>query len=229
MLRIIQWLTHRERLLRSLNPLFGRFNPFLPAHRNNPHATWRALRESEPVYWHPVFRMWMLTRYEDVLFVLRDKNFTTDRSQVPLMRWISRMSRGDAQFSAIIERNLLTMDGPDHTRLRGLVSKAFTPRRVESLRPRLEQVVDGLLDDCAERDEMELVRDFAHPLPVIAIAELLGVPAEIVMPADAPALKLANTRAHGAEVVLYDRAGGENREDIGGRIAAERGCPGPAL
>jgi cytochrome P450 len=176
MLRIIQWLTHRERLLRSLNPLFGRFNPFLPAHRNNPHATWRALRESEPVYWHPVFRMWMLTRYEDVLFVLRDKNFTTDRSQVPLMRWVSRMSRDDVQFSAMIERNLLTMDGPDHTRLRGLVSKAFTPRRVESLRPRLEQVIDGLLDDCAERDEMELVRDFAHPLPVIAIAELLGVP-----------------------------------------------------
>jgi len=176
MLRIIQWLTHRERLLRSLNPLFGRFNPFLPAHRSDPHATWRALREAEPVYWHPVFRMWMLTRYEDVLFVLRDGNFTTDRSSVPLMRWIARMSRDDAQFSAMIERNLLMMDGPDHTRLRGLVSKAFTPRRVEGLRPRLEQVVDGLLDDCAERGEMELVRDFAHPLPVIAIAELLGVP-----------------------------------------------------
>jgi len=175
-LRFIQWLTHRERLLRALNPLFGRFNPFLPAHRRDPHATWRALRETEPVYWHPVFRTWLLTRYDDALFVLRDRNFTTDRSAVPVMRWISRMSRNDPRLSAMIERNLLTMDGPDHLRLRSLVSKAFTPRRVERLRPRLEQVVDALLDDCAERGQIELVRDFAHPLPVIGIAELLGVP-----------------------------------------------------
>ena len=178
MLGFIQKLTRRERLLRALNPLFGRFNPFLPAHRNDPHATWRALRETEPVYWHPVFRVWLLTRYDDALFVLRDRNFTCDRSAVPLMRWVARMTRDDERFAAMIERNLLTMDGPDHMRLRGLVSKAFTPRRVEQLRPRLERVVDELLGECAERDEMELVRDLAHPLPVIAIAELLGVPVE---------------------------------------------------
>jgi pimeloyl-[acyl-carrier protein] synthase len=175
-LGVIQKLTQREGLMRALNPLFGHFNPFLPAHRSDPHATWRALRESRPIYWHPVFRVWMLTRYEDALFVLRDRNFSTDRSAVPLMRWITRMTRGDERFTAMIERNLLMMDGPDHLRLRGLVSKAFTPRRVERLRPRLEAVVDELLEACAERDEVELVRDLAHPLPVIAIAELLGVP-----------------------------------------------------
>jgi cytochrome P450 len=175
-LRLLQWVTRRERLLRLMNPLFGRFNPFLPSHRNDPHATWRALREAEPVYRHPVFRFWMLTRYDDVQFVLRDKNFTTDRSAVPLMRYVNRMSRGDPQFTAMIQRSLLTLDGPEHARLRGLVSKAFTPRRVERLRPRLQATVDDLLDRAAETGEMDLVRDLAHPLPVIAIAELLGVP-----------------------------------------------------
>jgi cytochrome P450 len=175
--RFLQWLTRQERLLRLLGPLFGRFNPFLPEHRRNPHATWRALRETEPVYRSRIFGAWMLTRYDDVQHVLRDRNFTTDRSQVPLMKLIARLTRDDPEFSAIIERNLLTIDGADHARLRGLVSKAFTPRRVEALRSRLQGVVDELLDRAAEAGEMELIRDLAHPLPVIAIAELLGVPA----------------------------------------------------
>jgi cytochrome P450 len=178
MLRFIQWLTRRERLLGWLNPFFGRFNPFLPSHRRDPHATWRAMREADPVYWHPIFRIWMLTRYDDVLHVLRDPNFTTDRSSVPVMRAATRMAGDDPRFGAMIARSLLTIDGSDHKRLRGLVSKAFTPRRVERLRPRLQRSIDELLDDCAERGEIELVRDLAYPFPVIAIAELLGVPTE---------------------------------------------------
>ncbi len=178
MLRFLQWLTRQERLLRFLHPLFGRFDPFLPEHRRDPHATWRAMREAAPVYRSRVFGTWLCTRYEDVLSVLRDKNFTTDRSQVPAMKLVSWLSRSDPRFSAMIARNLLTMDGPDHRRLRGLVSKAFTPRRVEQLRPRLQSLVDGLLDDAAKRGDMEVVRDLAHPLPVVAIAELLGVPAQ---------------------------------------------------
>ena len=118
----------------------------------------------------------MLTRYDDVQHVLRGRNFTTDRSEVPVMKLIARLTRDDPEFAAMIERNLLTMDGADHARLRGLVSKAFTPRRVESLRPRLQGIVDELLDRAAEAGEMELIGDLAHPLPVIAIAELLGVP-----------------------------------------------------
>jgi hypothetical protein len=178
MLRFIQWLTARERALRALNPLFGRFNPFLVEHRRDPHATWRALRESEPVYRHRIFGTWIATRYDDVLHVLRDENFTTDRSSTPVMKLVARLSRDDPKLSALIERNLLTIDGTDHRRLRGLVSRAFTPGRVERLRPLLQSIVDELLDSAAARGQMELVRDLAHPLPVIAIAELLGVPAE---------------------------------------------------
>jgi cytochrome P450 len=125
-----------------------------------------------------MFGTWICTRYEDVQRVLRDDNFTTDRSENPAMKLISRLSRRDERFNALIERNLLTIDGADHRRLRGLVSKAFTPRRVARLRPQLESIVDDLLDRAGEQGGMEVVADLAHPLPVIAIAEMLGVPAE---------------------------------------------------
>ncbi len=178
MLRFLQWLVARERLLRLAGPLMGCFNPFLPSHRRDPHTTWRALREAEPVYRSRVFGAWILTRYSDALDVLRDRNFTTDRSRVPMMRLVRRLAGRDADFAAQLERNLLMIDGPDHRRLRGLVSKAFTPRRVEQLRPRLQAIVDDLLDRAGEAGEMELIGDLANPLPVVAIAELLGVPPE---------------------------------------------------
>jgi cytochrome P450 len=162
--------------MRAASPLFGRFHPFLPEYRRDPHPTWRALREEEPVYWSRIFRTWILTRYEDCFHVLRDKNFTTDRSDVPLMKFVQRLSRKDPEFRALIDRNLLTTDGAVHKRLRGLVSRAFTPRRIEALRPRIQGLVDELLDRASEQDEIELIRDFAHPLPLVAIAELLGVP-----------------------------------------------------
>jgi cytochrome P450 len=178
MLRLIQWLVRQEGLLRALSPLFGAFHPFLPEHRRDPHATWRPLREGRPVYRSRIFGTWICTRYEDVLHVLRSDNFTTDRSANPAMKLVSRLSRRDERFNALIERNLLTIDGADHRRLRGLVSKAFTPRRVAQLRPQLEVIVDDLLDRAAERGSLELVSDLAHPFPVIAIAEMLGVPTE---------------------------------------------------
>ena len=178
MLRFIQWLTRRERLLRALGPAFGKFHPFLPQHRRDPQTTWRALREHGPVYRSRIFGTFLFNRYDDVTHILRDPRFSTDRSEIPAMRVIARLARREPDFSGLIERNLLTIDGDEHRALRGLVSKAFTPRRVERLRPRLEGIVEDLLEQPAERDEMELVRDLAHPLPVIAIAELLGVPAE---------------------------------------------------
>ena len=178
MLRFLQWLARREGLLRALRPLFGPFNPFLPEHRRDPQATWRALREAGPIYRSRAFATFLCTRYDDCLEVLRSPDFSADRSEVPAMRWIARMSRGEPEFAAMLERNLLTMDGDDHRRLRGLVSKGFTPRRVAQLRPRLEARVEELLDRASAKGEMEVVGDLAHPFPVIAIAELLGVPAE---------------------------------------------------
>jgi len=178
MLRFLQWLLRREGLMRALAPAFGRFHPFLPEHRADPHATWRDLRENEPVFHSRVFRGWFCTRYDDVLHVLRDPNFTTDRSETAAMRGVMRLARREPDFGGLIERNLLMLDGPEHRRLRKLVAKAFTPRRVERMRPQLEATVEELLDRVAAHgdSEMEVVSDLAYPLPVIAIADLLGVP-----------------------------------------------------
>jgi pimeloyl-[acyl-carrier protein] synthase len=178
MLRFLQWLTRQESLLRALRPAFGRFNPFLAEHRRDPQTTWRPVRAGGRIYRSRAFGTFLCTGYDDSLRILRDPQFSTDRSQVPAMRFVARMARGEPEFSGLLERNLLTIDGADHRRLRGLVSKAFTPRRVAQLRPRLEQTVDQLLDRVSKRGEMEVVADLAHPLPVIAIAELLGVPSE---------------------------------------------------
>jgi len=177
-LKLLQWLLARDGFLRFIAPVFGRFNPLSEQHRRDPHATWRALREEAPVYRSRAFQCFVTTRYDDVLHVLRDKNFTTDRSNVPLMKLVARLNRRYPDFAGMMERNLLTMDGVDHRRMRGLVSKAFTPRRVEALRPRIQSIVDDLLDRAAESGEIDLIEEFAHPLPVVAIAELLGVPAE---------------------------------------------------
>jgi cytochrome P450 len=178
MLRFLQWLTRRQRLLRVMGPVFGRFNPFLPEHRRDPQTTWRALRAHGRIYRSRAFGTFLCTGYDDVQRILRDPQFSTDRSGVPAMRFVARLARREPDFGSMVERNLLTIDGADHRRLRGLVSKAFTPRRIERLRPRLEATVDELLQRVAGSGEMEVVGDLAHPLPVIAIAELLGVPVE---------------------------------------------------
>lgn len=177
MLKLIQRLVANERLLRRIGPAMGEFNPFSPQHRADPHATWLRMREQYPVYRSRALGSWLFTRYDDVLQILRDRNFSADRTQMPVMKVIRFLNRKDPDFTALIERNLLMLEGAEHSRLRGLVSRAFTPRRVAELRPRLEIIVDDLLEAAAERGEMEVVGDLAHPFPVIAIAELLGVPA----------------------------------------------------
>src|SRR5512144_212623 len=145
-------------------------SPVVGEHLYELYARWRA---SHPVRQGSLGE-WYLTRYDDVLMVLRD-----------LERFSSRLV-GRRQYEELIRRapdialnvfdmSMARVDPPDHTRLRKLASKAFTPRAVERLRPRVEQLVDELLDR-VEPESFELIRDFAEPLPVPVIAELLGVP-----------------------------------------------------
>jgi pimeloyl-[acyl-carrier protein] synthase len=140
-----------------------RFNPLHPRIHADPYPTYRAMRETDPVHWHDGLHLWFLSRYVDVAAVLRDDRFSSE----------------EALEARQLGRSLLFIDPPDHTRLRALVSRAFTPRRVEGLRP----VVTGLVTDLLDRAEwaagrLELISDFAYPLPVAVIAELLGVPRE---------------------------------------------------
>ena len=176
MLRLIQNLIRREWPVRLLSPLIGKFNPFLPEHAADPYPGYHRLRASDPVYFSPALRGWILTRHTDVVAVLSDPRFSVDRRQSTVFRRLNAFGSLAPEFAEAITRNLLMLDPPDHTRLRRLVSRAFTPRMVERLRGRVESLVDELLDAQRSARSMDLIRDFAYPLPVTVIAEMLGVP-----------------------------------------------------
>jgi pimeloyl-[acyl-carrier protein] synthase len=178
MLKQIQWLLSKEGFTRRLGPVVGPFNPWLAEHRQDPYPTWRRLRAESPVCYSRGLGAWILTRYDDCNAVLRDPNFTTDRNQTGLVRALRFIGRKNLDFIALLDGNLLMLDGAEHRRLRGLVSKAFTPRRISGLRPQIEALVDELLDEAAEEGEVDFVSRIAHRVPVAVIAELLGVPQE---------------------------------------------------
>ena len=128
---------------------------------SDPYDTYHRLRANDPVHRMRLINGWVLTRYEDVDTVLRDHR---------------RFSKDDGTEDPY--RSMLHHDPPDHTRLRSLVSKAFTPRAVRELHPRVQRIVDELLDDLSGKDRFDLIENFAFPMPVIVIAEMLGVPAQ---------------------------------------------------
>jgi cytochrome P450 len=149
----------------------------------NPYPVYNLLRTVRPVMQVPVPGfdgpgVWLLTRYRDVHAVLRDPRFSVDRLRAPLVKQNLDRLPPFIRQSAQGMRSMLTMDAPDHTRVRKLVNKAFTPKRVAALRGRIEEIVAERLGAAAEAGSLELIHDLAEPLPAIVIAELLGVPAE---------------------------------------------------
>ncbi len=181
MFRFLRFLIRLGWPMRLLGPFFGRWNPFHPDRVRDPYPGYRALQERAPVYRNPWLRVWILSRYADVAAVLKDPSFSVRRLESAAVRRLGAFQKLRPDFREMIERNLLMLDPPDHTRLRGLVAKAFTPRVVERLRPGIQALVDGLLDEAERRGEIDLMRDFAYPLPATVIAQMLGVP-----PVDAP-------------------------------------------
>src|SRR5688572_24798030 len=135
------------------------FNPMEPEFLADPYPMYRRLRAEEPVH-HSPLGFWVLTRYEDVVAALRDPRLAKEA----IAGFIA------ARFGAPVPStgfSMLDRDPPDHTRLRGLVSKAFTPRVVETLRPHIQQIVNGLVDAVEAKGSMDLIEQFAYPLPVI--------------------------------------------------------------
>lgn len=151
-----------------------------PAFKANPHPTYAALRAVAPV--HRVTLpdgqgVWLITRYDDVAAVLKDERFVKDWRNAKTPEQMAQMPR-QAEVLVKLDRNMLKLDPPDHTRLRALVHKAFTPRLVAGLRDRMQAVAETLLDAVEAKGELDLISDYAFPLPIIVIAELLGVPVE---------------------------------------------------
>src|SRR5256885_4631585 len=137
-------------------------HPVLVQFREDPYPLYRYLLSAAPVQWNDVLGAWTVARYADVVSVLTDPRFSADRT--------IEQSREQQ-----VARSMLVSDPPDHTRLRSLVSKAFTPKMVEQLRPRIEAIVGDLIEQILAKDsrEFDLVDELAYPLPVQVIAELL--------------------------------------------------------
>jgi cytochrome P450 len=152
------------------------------SYRTDPYPAYARLREVDPVHRSGLVPGWVLSRYDDVLAALGDARLSADERNWKRYRFIAagRRRMGLPEPYADGGASMLRLDPPDHTRLRRLVSKAFTPRSVEQMRGRIEAIAEGLLARFGERDRdrIELVRDFAAPLPVIVIAEMLGIPPE---------------------------------------------------
>jgi cytochrome P450 len=151
------------------------FNPFEPGFFEDPYRQYAALREHDPVHRSPL-EVWVLFRYDDIVGVLRDSSLSV---QVDNATPTARMQMFAEQAPEERERgahSILNVDPPDHTRLRRLVSKAFTPKMVHELRPRIQVLVDDALDAMAARGEADVIGDLAFPLPFTVISEMLGMP-----------------------------------------------------
>jgi cytochrome P450 len=121
-----------------------------------------------------IFKTWMVTRMEEAVQVLKDKRFTVDRSAVFGDPYRQQAANGPG----FLGNSMISVDEPDHRRLRGLVSKAFTPKYIASLRPGIQQIADELLNNVEDQGSMDLVNDFGYPLPINVISDMLGVPRE---------------------------------------------------
>jgi cytochrome P450 len=146
---------------------------------DDPYPTYRQLREHDPVYRDRRFLGWIVSRYEDVQAVLRDPMVYSRRplAEEPIPRSLELIADELRELRRFQAHWLLYLDPPAHTRLRGLLATAFTPERAEHLRPRIQDLIDQLLTG-TPAGELEVMRDLARPLPVLVIAELLGLPAE---------------------------------------------------
>ena len=152
------------------------FNPFDPAFRANPYPYYQALRTHEPVH-TTAFGMVVLTRYEDVSTTLKSADFSRDIEKYSTQASSeARQARRDRQESRT--KSILNLDPPDHTRLRRIVSKSFTPSAMERLRPRIQQLVDKVLDNAQDAGHIELIDDLAFPVPFQVISDLLDMPTD---------------------------------------------------
>lgn len=185
----------------------------------NPYPFYHRLRASQPVLRVPAVDAWIVTTYEGVNGSLRNPRLSSDR--FPRAR--ARLeAKGLAGLVDDRMKSMIHMDAPDHTRLRGLVNKAFTPRAVEAMEGRINEIIEELLDAAAKKGRFDLIADLAYPLPVMVIAEMLGVPAQdrakfkawsddlsAVLAGDPAALPdrtLSRVMAARAELVDYFRA-----------------------
>jgi len=147
-------------------------DPEIAAH---PHTFYHSMRSHHPVHWDPYMHAWVVTSYPEVMHVLM--NYSSDRT--PPLDYLDRLGLSFMKpFAEMMLQQMLFMDPPRHSRLRGLCSVAFTPRRIEELRGDIQSIADDLIDNVMAKGHLDLMEDFANPLPAIVTSKLMGVPVE---------------------------------------------------
>lgn len=147
--------------------------------RADPYPFYAEIRSEDPIHWDESLGFWVLTRYADIVSVYADTRFSRAKG---LRRGFERLPEAEQRIAEPVyqsfSKTMFYSDPPYHTRLRGLVNNAFTPNAVEQMRPYIQQTVDLLLDAVQAKGEMDAIRELAHPLPIMVIAQMLGLPAE---------------------------------------------------
>lgn len=145
----------------------------------DPHTYFDRLRQHDPVYWNSRHRAWVLTRYDHVSTALRGQNYTAERIS-PFAKAVSRAAQSDDVDTTfqILQDWLVFRDPPEHTRLRRLVARAFTPTVVRSRTEEIQTTIAELVSNLRDQDSVDLIQDFAYPLPAVVIAQMLGAPPE---------------------------------------------------
>lgn len=164
----------------NLSPIIGAQEPALslyhlldPEVLANPYPLYHRLRSEAPVHWDHFLHAWLVTRYADVVAVFQ--HFSANRTPTPEQLEELGLSTL-APLAQMMVRQMLFLDPPDHARVRGLASKAFTPRRVEALRAHIQHITDSLLDAVLDQGQMDVIADLGYPLPAFVTAEMLGIP-----------------------------------------------------
>jgi cytochrome P450 len=142
----------------------------------NPYPVYDQLRLNDPIFWSAENNYWILTRYADIASLVQNNQLSSNRIAAHAGRMPAQAATHFRPFFTAVSSWMLMIDPPDHTRLRGLVSKAFTPRVVENMRALVEKLVDDMLARVKQQHRMDVMADLANPLPAIVIAEMLGVP-----------------------------------------------------
>ncbi len=160
----------------ATDPSLSLFQLLDPEVLANPYPLFQRLREADPVHWDSFLHAWVVTRYEDVVNVML--KFSAERTPSPQQLEAMGMLEELQPISRVMVKQMLFMDAPAHTRLRALCATAFTPTRVAALKDHIQEITDQLLDHVVSKGQMDVIADFANPLPAIVTAELFGVPVE---------------------------------------------------
>ncbi len=190
------------------------WHPEAPATLANPYPVLSRMRDEDPCHWSPRLRSWVLTRYSDIKAMCLDKDgVSSDRLRPFFASLPSAEASRIAEITRYLSLWMVFKDPPEHTRLRRLTAKVFSTRAMQAMRPKVEQIAERLLDDIGEREQFDLLADYASPLPCLVIMAMLGVPAEdmaeVKRLSDEIALFIGSSRTSAEK---YDTAEAATRE-----------------